>query len=371
MVQRRRTNEPAAEPPRFQLRGVKALLYHEKLYHNILVNALTNLIFTLIVFIKHIAFLRNIKYVKLLLDTIRSDWRDINDEHETKILLERAGHGKLVAVILSAILHIAVMSFIIYTTLIADFFTSSISDENDYIANSHIKLMYTKNDEKYYFISSLHTYIAMVLSSCVLCGTEGTTSMCCFHGLAIYEILSHRVLNAFNNDKTNITDLKEDRRTLEKLIDIGILHKHLLRFCSVFQSAIMSTYFILLFLTVGSLTLNLLRLAYIVARTRRLAQIATPGTAVVTYFLYLIITNNLGQMGIDTSANFFLDTYAGVWYRGSVPAQKLLLFIMLHSMKECKFLIGGLYCPSHEGFTGIMRLSMSYLTVMYSLYVRV
>ncbi|XP_078051803.1 uncharacterized protein LOC144477951 isoform X3 [Augochlora pura] len=288
---------------------VKALFYYENLNRNIVIDAVSNLSLTSIILIKHLAFLWRIKYIKHLLETVRKDWRDINDEYETKILLKKADDGKLLTMLLSVIVYVTIMTYVIYMTSIVGSFTYSNTDEDDYIMNSRIKLAYTKDEEKYSSISLLHTYVCVVMGLSAVSGTEGITIMCCFHGLAVYEILSHRVINAFNDDKMNDISLKKDKRMKEELVGIGILHEHLLRFCSVLQKAIMSAYFILLSLAIATLSLNLLRFSYIIVRSRKMSRLLSSAAVVIGHYFYLGMANNLGQMGIDSSANFFLHTF--------------------------------------------------------------
>ncbi|XP_078042813.1 uncharacterized protein LOC144473100 isoform X2 [Augochlora pura] len=134
-----------------------------------------------------------------------------------------------------------------------------------------------------------------------------------------------------------------------------------------FIARVVESYFVLLLLVVASQTMNLLRLVRVAVQARGITHILPPAAIVIGELYFLAVINSMGQMIINNSMKFFLDTYACLWYGRSVPAQKCLLFIMVHSMKECAFLVGGLFCPSYDGFTTIVKLSVSYLIVIYSL----
>ena len=49
--------------------------------------------------------------------------------------------------------------------------------------------------------------------------------------------------------------------------------------------------------------------------------------------------------------------YDSTWYYIPLKAQKLLLFVMLRSLKECEFNLSGLFVPCYEGFSAVIYIS--------------
>ncbi|XP_078051379.1 uncharacterized protein LOC144477525 isoform X2 [Augochlora pura] len=199
--------------------------------------------------------------MKQLLEAIRKHWRDINDEYETKILLKKADNCKLLTITVMGTMDIVVMIFIVYMTTLRIDSTSSTTAKKDYIVNSRLKFLCTKNGEKFSLISLLLIYVTAIMGLCVFTGTEAMIFMCCFHSYAIFEVLSHRIVNAFNDDETNVVALKKGKRNLQRLVAVGILHEHLLRQRNVFKKAISWSHFILICLTVITQSIILLRVS--------------------------------------------------------------------------------------------------------------
>nr|XP_012231787.1 PREDICTED: uncharacterized protein LOC105677627 [Linepithema humile] len=59
--------------------------------------------------------------------------------------------------------------------------------------------------------------------------------------------------------------------------------------------------------------------------------------------------------------------YNGMWYDAPIKVQKMLMFLIARSQKVCRITLGKLYVISFQGFSMVMRTSLSYCTVMISL----
>ncbi|XP_076287728.1 uncharacterized protein LOC143212640 [Lasioglossum baleicum] len=175
----------AEESRWFQVRSV---LFFDVISTNIIFDAVTNITFTLIILLKQLLYLCNLKAVKELLEMIRADWRRINDPYEMRILLKNADDGKLMGTILAAGIHVMIMSYVVFITTMHGV-SNSTASADDYMVYSRLKLMYTKNDKKYYLVSLMHTYIVVLIGLMALGGTEATTILCSHHGSGILQIL--------------------------------------------------------------------------------------------------------------------------------------------------------------------------------------
>ncbi|XP_014482790.1 PREDICTED: uncharacterized protein LOC106748607 [Dinoponera quadriceps] len=69
------------------------------------------------------------------------------------------------------------------------------------------------------------------------------------------------------------------------------------------------------------------------------------------HFTGLFIGNLVGQIVTDHSSEIFTATYNAPWHIAPLPIQKLLLFIMQHSLKAKALIIGEMFTASLEGFS--------------------
>ncbi|XP_043529545.1 uncharacterized protein LOC122539038 [Frieseomelitta varia] len=58
--------------------------------------------------------------------------------------------------------------------------------------------------------------------------------------------------------------------------------------------------------------------------------------------------------------------YNTEWYNAPVSTQKMLLFVAQHCINTYTFNIGGLFVPSYEGFSSVIKQSFSYFMVIRS-----
>jgi len=52
--------------------------------------------------------------------------------------------------------------------------------------------------------------------------------------------------------------------------------------------------------------------------------------------------------------HYYIFRYNSKWHMMPLHAQKLILFMMQRSSKNCKLLVGGIYVSSYEGFATVM-----------------
>ncbi|CAK9795537.1 hypothetical protein ANTQUA_LOCUS395 [Anthophora quadrimaculata] len=88
---------------------------------------------------------------------------------------------------------------------------------------------------------------------------------------------------------------------------------------------------------------------------------------IIICFVYLFLANYMGQKIINSSSKVFDEVYNSEWYTAPVSAQKKLLYIMQHSIQSYSFSIGGLFVPCYQGFTTLVKTSVSYFMVAYSM----
>ncbi|XP_076644834.1 odorant receptor 49a-like [Halictus rubicundus] len=84
--------------------------------------------------------------------------------------------------------------------------------------------------------------------------------------------------------------------------------------------------------------------------------------------MFIVFFINLtGQELIDVSSNVFRQMYCGKWYDASISNQKTLLLIMCKCMRPASVAYSTLVNSSFETYASVLKASMSYFTVLYSL----
>ncbi|XP_018374336.1 PREDICTED: uncharacterized protein LOC108768423 [Trachymyrmex cornetzi] len=81
----------------------------------------------------------------------------------------------------------------------------------------------------------------------------------------------------------------------------------------------------------------------------------------------MFICNLMGQQIIDHNNYIFVTAYKVQWYVTPLPTQKLILILLQRGSKSFGLRIGKLFVASLESFSMLMKASVSYFTVMYSM----
>ncbi|XP_011687004.1 PREDICTED: uncharacterized protein LOC105449450 [Wasmannia auropunctata] len=81
---------------------------------------------------------------------------------------------------------------------------------------------------------------------------------------------------------------------------------------------------------------------------------------------FLFFVNYFGQKLTDRSFLIFDKAYEVPWYTAPVHIQKLFAFILQRTVKGYVMNIGSVIMASLEGFASMASLTLSYLTMIYS-----
>ncbi|THK32930.1 odorant receptor 4-like [Diachasma alloeum] len=88
---------------------------------------------------------------------------------------------------------------------------------------------------------------------------------------------------------------------------------------------------------------------------------------IIGQIAHLFCTSLPGQELLDHSSRVFTDIYNSNWSEIADKEQKLLLFMLMRSMKPSYMTAGKFYTLHIENFKNVLRTSMSYFTVFLSI----
>ncbi|XP_018300360.1 uncharacterized protein [Mycetomoellerius zeteki] len=83
-------------------------------------------------------------------------------------------------------------------------------------------------------------------------------------------------------------------------------------------------------------------------------------------FLYMFLSNYIGQNIIDHNNYVFSTMYNVQWYSAPLYIQRMILFLLQREVKDFTLNVGGLFNASMECFATLVKTSVSYFTVIYS-----
>ncbi|XP_046141089.1 uncharacterized protein LOC114872523 [Osmia bicornis bicornis] len=184
--------------------------------------------------------------------------------------------------------------------------------------------------------------------------------------LGLFEVIRHRIQNAFSKETLNIPGIKKEKIVQQKLVQAIELHQRIHCIYSHGESVVSFSYFLVLLVGVAITILSLLRLSQLKIELSTLKILVMEIYLIFICFAYIFLINHLCQTVQNSSTKLLLDVYDNLWYLAPVSSQKLLLFMMQNSRKNIIGPAGGIFLPGHEGCIKLIKMSFSYFMVIRS-----
>ncbi|XP_053981736.1 uncharacterized protein LOC128878007 isoform X1 [Hylaeus volcanicus] len=316
--------------------------------------------------LKYNAFWYQADTIKEFMDRVRCDW-DTNHDEIHKILVKHACIGKQYSTlyamfvypsaIVVSIFYIA--SFIVITDVPLN------ETRKDYFP---IEMEYLIDEEKYFYLLAFHKNLSLFYCASVFIATETVYIMWLQHAAGLFEITSYYIEEAVSVgcEWPSVSQDYLDRNSTRCLVSAVVAHKKATKFALDLKVKFEASYLILLILGVLSLSVNFYRLSQAIFLTHDFEELVMSLLFSISELVYMFYINYLVQQLLDVANNLSIIIYNTNWYKLSVAIQKLLLIIMVRCSEPFIFSISCFYFASIEGFSTLIRNTVSYFMMMSS-----
>ncbi|XP_071560139.1 uncharacterized protein [Temnothorax nylanderi] len=177
--------------------------------------------------------------------------------------------------------------------------------------------------------------------------------------------------------------LKNISKKNEKVIFEGIIcaidmHRQAMKLSELLVSKFEIMLFCLIAVGVVSLSLNLFQvsldkslfgkgISQIGSSQDNVKELLFPFLFVTICILYMFLANYAGQNVIDHTNYVFVTAYSVQWYMTPLYIQKMILFLLQRGTKKFTLSLKGLFDGSFECFATLVKASISYFAVIYSI----
>ncbi|KAL6419408.1 hypothetical protein ACFW04_014805 [Cataglyphis niger] len=206
------------------------------------------------------------------------------------------------------------------------------------VSRSHslpFTMEYFVDQETYFYYILLHINVSSCIGMTVTVGI-GTTLIAYFqYTCGMIRISSYRIKYAMHVDTLKNNKLKNEILILQRIISAIDIHRQAIKLIASYADNVM--------------------------------EILFPFVFVIISVLYMFVANYVAQNLTDHNNDFFATVYDVQWYEAPLHIQKLILFLLLKGSKKFTVSIGGLFVGSLECFATLVKTSVSYFTVIYSM----
>ncbi|XP_078038912.1 uncharacterized protein LOC144471076 isoform X2 [Augochlora pura] len=154
-------------------------------------------------------------------------------------------------------------------------------------------------------------------------------------------------------------------------IDIGPAvksHLNAIGIVQIIRQDLGLSYLLTILAAIVSFALNLCRVFLALAESKKFDEAVVPALVIVAHVILLFLGNYCGQIVANTSSEIFNAAYNTRWYNIPSYARDSIIIIMMRSHKEVVIELLSLYTAGYEGYSMIIRSSLSYFTVLYSIH---
>ncbi|XP_076656431.1 uncharacterized protein LOC143361056 [Halictus rubicundus] len=262
-----------------------AAFLHEAVYtQNTIVTFVTNMALTIIVMFRHTSFQYSIEFLRKLCDAISHHRTSITDENERVIIFKNIADLNVKIRRFATSIYLLICGYLLY-----DLSPNNYNNSKDGL-DIHIKMYYFTDNPNFSYILHLHSSLFMVFGITGIIGPDLMAAVFTHHTRSLFEVVRYRVKTAFAQS-SGISDFEKDKLTMDKLISATKLHKETIMYAKQLSDCLSSSYFMLLWLAVISLSLNLLRMAQSVQEQCELKELLIQLILISAHMLCLFLIN--------------------------------------------------------------------------------
>ncbi|KAG5318354.1 OR9A protein, partial [Acromyrmex heyeri] len=237
------------------------------------------------------------------------------------------------------------------------------------ISRSHhlqISTEYFIDQQRYFYLLFFHINAIFTIGCVVICGTGSLLIAYLQHVCGMFKIASYRIKRAIHTYTSKNLSTQKEILVYKDLIRAVDIHRNSITISNYFISRFQILFMSLIVTGVLTLSLNIFRIFQIVSFEYNTEEFVICFIIISICFLYMFVSNLVGQQIIDHNNYIFVTAYEVQWYVTPLPIQRLILIILQRGMKSFGLKVGGLFVASLECFTTLINASISYFTIIYS-----
>ncbi|XP_032687814.1 uncharacterized protein LOC116851983 [Odontomachus brunneus] len=316
--------------------------------------------------IKYSAFSFQTDTVRNLLEIIQHTYDELKDESEVAIIQKYGTIAKRYTYVLTLLSMCDIFVFMFLPFLPRIFNVVWSANESHSHSLLQIRTEYFLNQEKFFYLIWLHINAGFCIGGTTVVATGTIIIVYLQYLCGMLKIASYRMNQALKMNTIKISNMQNEYSTYKMIIYAIDMHRKAMKFLRIFISKYdLPFFFLILFGTVAA-SLNLYRIFRELTTECDYKKLMTPFIFLNILYVYMFLSNNMGQDVINHNEHLFATVYNTQWYAAPLRIQKIILFLLQRGTKSFNVTIGGVFVTSLEGFSTLMSTSISYFTVIYS-----
>ncbi|XP_071629412.1 uncharacterized protein [Temnothorax longispinosus] len=334
---------------------------------DLLINVLSSALFSITFVIKYILFCINLEVIKCLLDQLQHICNELTDKRESNIMKQYANGAKRYTAIFTLSAILLVFALLLYPIWPRIFDILLPMNETRPHISPLFVTEYFIDQEKYFYLISLHTNTGFTIGVGVMLATGTMFIVYSQYACGMFRIASYRVKQAITIEILQKNSLKNENLIYKKLIYAVDMHRKAMKFSESIISRFKVMFSSLIIVGVICASLNFFRIFQMVSLSCDVKELSLRLIFFIIHFCYMFAANYLAQEIANHNNDVFTTVYNVQWYVTPLQIQKMILFLLQRGTKAFTMNIAGLFVGSLEGAATLLSTAVSYFTVLYSM----
>ncbi|XP_012529138.1 odorant receptor 9a [Monomorium pharaonis] len=329
----------------------------------IIMDNLSPMFLDLVTVVKLIMFSFYKYEVKQLLIQIEEVWKLLGEGPENEILQR---HGEQSKIYTSRYAIGLYLSGIFYLTppVITSGINMFLSTNETQPPRFLYRLEHVLDVDKYYNLLMVHTFISIFGIVAIATAVDGMFIFCIEHICALFNCAKYNMARIQSSELILLNPSIADDEAYHNIIRCIQLHTRILKFFDLLSS-VYSTIFMTV---VGSviICLSLGAAEFVMVDTNFIESVRILA-ANSAESIHIYVMSYICQRLINYSSEFQDVIYNCNWYKISLRSRQLLRFTLMRAFKPCQIRAGNVFVVSMETFGSLLKMTVSYFTMLTSL----
>ncbi|XP_032665204.1 uncharacterized protein LOC116841417 [Odontomachus brunneus] len=325
--------------------------------------SMTSLLMTCTILVKVYTFHLNIPKIKIFTEHLFNDWKELETAEEYEVMKSHADYCRRFSLIYSVYCFMAVWVFMSVSIVPSILDIIWPLNESRPVLMPYPGYYFTDNREYFIYIFG-HSLVAWEIIMAGVVAHDCLFVTYIEHICSKFAVVGLRFKYLFCDLGKTVENINTDPGdTYRKKVALFVhTHHQALKFAQILERTFTVPFALQLIFVVLIMSSTLLQ----ITKESDLLEITRYVLYVIGQLIHLFCLSFEGQKLIDHSLQMRDRIYNSSWYEAPNKSQKLLILVMIQSLRPTCLSAGKIYIFSLQSFTTILQTSISYFTVLSS-----
>ncbi|XP_032664998.1 odorant receptor 4-like [Odontomachus brunneus] len=325
--------------------------------------SITSCILTSVALVKVYSFQLNISKIKIFTEHLFNDWKELETAEEYEVMKSYADYCRRFSLIYSVYCFMAVCVFMSVSIVPPILDIIRPLNESRPVLMPYPGYYFVDNREYFIYIFG-HSLVAWEIIMASIVAHDCLFVTYIEHICSKFAVVGLRFKYLYCDHGQTVENINIDSGDMyrKKVAFFVHTHREALKFAQILERTFTVPFALELICVVLGMSSTLLQ----ITKESDLLEITRYVLYVIGQLIHLFCLSFEGQKLIDHSLQMRDRIYNSFWYKAPVKSQKLLILVMIQSLRPTCLSAGKIYIFSLQSFTTILQTSMSYFTVLSS-----